>query len=270
MKFYKTYHFLLLLIFFCFILFNCSSNSPTEVINLVSSSEKWFGGFNIHDIDNLVVSNRIGSIYIYGNGLPDTVRAYWYKNVTAETKNKAEEHFGDIVLEHNIVNDSVICSITAPYNSDRLEYYSSLDLEVYGDLLTYIKSPNYKVTISYMDTTVYVLDSSGDIEIKKHNGSCELKTSKGDILVEMIIENRGFCRCYTSEGNIIVEIPSNTSATIYAKTDEGMVSYSNLTISNLQESQSMLTGELSKGNGEIRLETKKGNIEIKGFPTVLL
>ncbi|MBN2286136.1 MAG: DUF4097 family beta strand repeat protein [Tissierellales bacterium] len=265
MKSNKKYHLLPFLIFLCFVLLYCSRNSPIESITLTSSSEQWFDRFEIQHIDNLVVSNRIGPISIYGNGLPDTLRAYLYKSVYAETKKKATEHFGDIVLQHYVTNDSAICSITAPHNTNRFEYYCALDLELYGNLLTYIKSPNYGVTFFYMDTTIYVQDSSGDIEIKKHNGSCEVKTSKGDILTEMIIKNKGFCRCYTSEGNIIIEIPSNTSATIYARADEGVVSYGNLTISNLHESKGLLIGELSEGNGEIRLETKKGDIEIKGL-----
>jgi hypothetical protein len=264
----KIYQLLLISSFFYFTLLNCSSKSPTEEINLVSFSEKWFGGFNVHDMDNLVISNRIGSIYLYGNGLPDTLRAYLYKNISAETQNKADKHFDDISLEHNFVHDSVICSITSPSNSNLLEYYCRLDLEVTGKLQTYIQSPNYGVSLFYMDTTVYVLDSGGDIDLMKHSGSCDLKTLKGDIFTELIIRNNGFCRCNTSKGNIIVVIPSNTSATIYARTDEGVVSYSNLSISNLQESQGLLTGVLSDGNGEIRLETKKGNIELKGFATV--
>jgi|GEM_PF-682242 len=263
----RTIQFVLFLLYLSFTLINCSNNSPTEVISLVSSSEQWFGGFKLENIDHLVASNRLGSIYIYGNSLPDTIQSYLYKNVSAETKNVAEEHFSDIVLEHSILNDSVLCSIAAPYYSAQLEYSCNLELEISGELQTYIKSPNNGVNIYYMDTTVYVLDSRGDIELRQHNGSCEVNTSKGDIITEMIIENNGFCRCYTSEGDITVEIPSNTSATIYAITDEGAVSYSNLTISNLSESQGYLSGELSNGQGEIHLETKKGNIEIKGFFT---
>ncbi len=67
------------------------------------------------------------------------------------------------------------------------------------------------------------------------------------------------------DNRIILKVPTNTSATIYAKTSAGSVTYSNLTISDLVESDGLLTGNLGSAHGEIHLETENGDIEIIGF-----
>jgi len=54
-------------------------------------------------------------------------------------------------------------------------------------------------------------------------------------------------------------------ATIYAKTYSGTVTHNGLNIENLNQSYGLLTGILETGEGEIWLETKSGNIKIKGI-----
>lgn len=259
--------YLFLLVFLSQLLSNCTNKTPveSELPQLVAFNERCFGGFNSQNANKFIISNRLGFINILGNGLADTARTYLYKTVKTEKDAITSKHFNDIVFEKIFQNDSVICLIDAPENSGSVEYGCELTVEIDGALLTWIDSPNKGVSFFYMDTTVYVLDSGGDIEIKQHNGSCQVNTSHGDIEVEMIMKENGFCRCITAEGNIRLEIPGNSSAAIYAQTGEGVISCNNLNISNKQESPGLLTGSLSTGSGEIHLETQNGDIEISGF-----
>ena len=256
---------LLFLSFLILFFLSCSSESPTEIVELVSSSVKWNGCLSGDGFNYLTVSNRIGPITIYGNGIPDTIRAYMYKRVSAENITKAGAHFDDISFEYTQLNDSIVCSVNAPENSASLKYYSSLDLEIFGEIPTFIKYPNEAASIYYMDTTVYVLNSNGTINLHQHHGSCDINTRNGDISIELILNDGGFCRAFTEEGNIVITIPSSISATLFAKTYEGTITTQNFTIIDQTESQGELSGTINEGNGEIHIETKKGNIEIIGI-----
>jgi len=193
------------------------------------------------------------------------VQYFLDKTINAETRIKVLEQFDAIVINSMSENDSLKCSVTAPYNSDYFEYYSDLNLDVPYKVPCTINSPNNGVLTTYLDTTLYVQNSFGKIEVEKHEGSCDLKTSAGDILIEMILPENGYCRSYSASGKIKLKIPKLSSASVYAKTLNGTVTFTNLDILNIEEADGLLSGKLAEGNGTIHLETKNGDIEIAGF-----
>ncbi len=260
-----SHHFLTLTLLVGALLFGCDSDNPVETIKLVSSSGRVFGEIVLSNNGNMKIENRIGGIILSGVSSRDTIDYFLYRMVKAETVAKAQGRMNEIVLVSEGKDDTMNCSISAPQNSEYYEFYSSLSLDVPYKMPCIVKSPNLGVTASYLDTTLTILNSNGTIDVIKHSGSCDVKTSAGEISIEMMVPGNGFCRSYTSTGDIILKLPTNTSATIYAKTSAGSITYSNLTISDLVESDGLLTGKLGSANGEINLETESGNIEIIGF-----
>lgn len=246
-------------------LFGCKSNSSTEVIKLVSASGPEFGEFVITGADQIEIENEIGGIILNGSNSKDTIQYYLNKMVRAETVLKAESEFSEIKLINEQEDNSIKYSIFAPENSAYYEYYCSMSLDIPYELPCSINQPNKGVHSNYLDSTLIIQNSTGMIEVTKHTGSCDVKTSLGNIFIETILPEKGFCRSYSASGNIRLEILVNTSATIYAKTADGLVSYENLTILDLEESDDQLIGKLGSGDGEIYLETNQGNIEIVGF-----
>jgi hypothetical protein len=242
----------------------CNSNSPTEIVKLVATSEREFGELEISRIKNLKVENRIGGILL--NGIDYTPMEYYlYKTVRAETILKGQERFDEIRLESNAENDTINYFISSPDSSAYFEYYCSLSMDILHDISCVVKSPNRGVFANFMDATLTVLNSTGKLEILKHTGSCDVKTSVGDVLIEMILPDKGYCRAYTNSGNIRLKILRTASATISARTGNGSILFYNLEISDLQHDNDSLSGKLGSGTGEIYLETKSGNIEIVGF-----
>jgi len=157
------------------------------------------------------------------------------------------------------------CSVNTPNNSDYYNYFCNLFMEIPYEMPCTIKSPNKGVSAYSLDTTLYVLNSSGEIDVARHNGSCDLKTSFGDILVEISIPENGYCHCKTASGNIKVMIPTTSSASILAKTSNGKITFTNLDIKISEEYPGFLSGSIGSGKGSIYLETDDGNIEIIGF-----
>ncbi|MCA0445559.1 MAG: DUF4097 domain-containing protein [Bacteroidetes bacterium] len=214
----------------------------------------------------VVASNSAGTISVSSKTPDNLLNAFLYKTIWAETQNDANLHFKDIAFSSLVSPDSVKFVVNAPASSSAIRFIGNLTLHVPGNLVPVFRSPNKGVITANLSSTVLVYGSEGKIDITKHNGSVDLKTSNGDISVGFVfLRNGGFCRCYSGNGNITIEIPKSVSATLSAKTGNGTVSYSNLTISNKVESPGILTGNLAIGSGEIHLETKKGNITIKGI-----
>ena len=153
-------------------LFGCTSDFSTGYIKLVSADTRESGEITISNVNNLVGENHIGDIIINSSSNPGPIKYSLYKVVKAKTVVAAQAHFDDITLESTIDNDSLKCSISAPNNSEYVQYLCGLSLNISNKMPCYIKSPNRGVYTNYMDTTLYVLDSSGSIEIEKHSGSC--------------------------------------------------------------------------------------------------
>jgi hypothetical protein len=243
----------------------CNSNSPTEVVKLVSTSEREFGELEISNIKNLTVENRIGGILLNGIDYDVPMEYYLYKTVRAETIIKGQERFDEILLESNAENDTINYFISSPDSSAYYVSYCSLSLDILNDITCVVNSPNRGVFTSYLDTTLTVFNSTGKIEVLKHTGSCDVKTSVGDVLIEMILPENGYCRAFSASGNVKLEIHNTASAIISAKAENGSIIFYNLEISDLEQSNGSLSGKLGSGAGEIYLETKSGDIEIVGF-----
>ena len=138
-------------------------------------------------------------------------------------------------------------------------------MEVPYQMLCQIENATEGIYVFDLDSTLFINNAKDNIEIQRHNGSCEINTSKGNISVEIALPDSGFCRCSTSMGDIVMKLPVTTSATVYAKSNEGTVGYTNLTFSSLSQKTDFLSGTLGTGDGEIYLETQKGNIQILSF-----
>jgi DUF4097 and DUF4098 domain-containing protein YvlB len=65
-------------------------------------------------------------------------------------------------------------------------------------------------------------------------------------------------------GNVSLTIPDSTSARVEAKTTNGAVSVSGLSIRDMSSSRTAVTGTLGGGSGVIRLTTVNGNVSLAG------
>ena len=188
-----------------------------------------------------------------------------YKNIKAATEAIASQYFDDIQLLHNIKDDTLFVSIHINNSNPNVEYACCLSLEIPYQMICLIHDILNGVTVSDLDTTLIVKDLNDDIEVIRQNGSCDLNTCKGDLSIETAIPDSGYCRGYSASGNIHLKIPGTTSATIVAYSHEGTVSYTNLDLEILYHKADSLSARSGSGNGEICLETEKGNIEMVGF-----
>ncbi len=247
------------------LILGCSNSDTTEPVELVQQSTEVTSDISLSGINKISVENSKGGIIIYGTTIKETLSYTLSKTIKAESKDIAQAHFDEIELETNTIDDLLNFSVKYPSDSERLESYGYLDMDISRDIPCTISNMREGVYSLYMSNTLTIKNIKNHIEITGHNGSCDLETEKGLIEIEIAIPDSGFCKAITLDGDIILNIPTATSATISAATESGTVTYKNLTISNLSQEEGKLSGAVGSGSGEIVLSTKKGNISITGI-----
>ena len=103
------------------------------------------------------------------------------------------------------------------------------------------------------------------VSITSRLGSIELSTINGSIDSEVTLLSDGTIDITVIDGSINLDIPQNTSATFAAGVIDGAIRLLNLELQDEVRTAHSLTGTLSDGSGDIRLETDIGNITVTGF-----
>ncbi|UCE06389.1 MAG: DUF4097 family beta strand repeat protein [bacterium] len=256
---------LCIFLFMIFLVLSCSRENGTEPLTLETYGMREFGGIKLSGEHVIHSQNSIGSIYIDGKVLDDTLLVYIYKTITAESKKLAQDHFSDIRLKHFSLNDTLYTSIDQVYHPKIEQYSCALFLTIPYQMECMIQNTKEKVSVSDLNSKLIVKDSNDEIEVIRHIGSCEVNTLEGNISIEVAIPDSGFCRGITACGDIFLKIPDTTSAKLSAYSHSGKVEYSNLTFANIIQKSDSLAGILEKGSGQIYLETNEGDIQIIGF-----
>ena len=93
-----------------------------------------------------------------------------------------------------------------------------------------------------------------------------IRTTGGNISIEMFFPEEGYCRAYSGSGNIMVVIPVHTSVQVDALTKNGEVNVAeNFNFSDVEDNGNSFKGTLETGAGEIYLRTDFGNINLISF-----
>ena len=123
---------------------------------------------------------------------------------------------------------------------------------------------NYTITIP----------SHLELDVNQINGAILVEDIANSVLVNMVSGNldctvrpppNGEIRLSIVNGNLDLSIPKSTSAELSAVVDNGTITWDNLALMNVTQTNQSLTGTLGGGAGVIRLETTNGSIDVIGF-----
>ena len=213
----------------------------------------------------VVVSNNIGGIIVTGWSVDTSMRAYMFNTIEASSIELANAHFNDIKFKYTIIGDTIFVSIETPSNTEEIIYKSSsLSLDIPYAMNCIISNVDGSIFLDQLSSTVTITNSAGEVNIERQEGSCVVSSSN-NINVQMIVPLGGVCSLNTTNGNVSLSIPDSTHATVSLRTDQGTVTYTNLSFSQLSQTSTLLTGILGNGNSTITLYTKRGNILLNGM-----
>ena len=250
-----------MLLFFVILSFGCKDNS-SQSPDLTTYTNKSYGGIGVTNEKVLVVRNTNGLVNIQGAASTDTITWYLFKSVQAETQVKGDEKFSFLKLSTQVVGDTLFVDVYSTVNESNLN--CGITLNVPSGLICKIEEAVGNVNVSDLDS-VLIIENAPVVDLKRHNGSCQISGGTGNNSLELSLPENGYCRVNVNTGNILLKIPASVSASVYAKSLNGVVSQKGLTIAVDEQSSGFLSGKLGLGNGEIRLETNQGNIQIENL-----
>ncbi len=249
---------------FSALIFLSGCKQDSSVINPVTKifSSGSSGNYSITNEQVLIVRNFMGSVMVNGEGTAHpAVRWYIYKTAETETEEQANSYFALLNPSFEKLNDTVIVTLTGP---GELRVRGMLELDIPYNMKCVVEYSLRNTYVSQLDGSLYI-QSTSNVDVMKHNGSCEISCIEGNVSVETAIPFEGYCRVTVQTGDILITIPSNTSAEVYAKSKNGSVYQEGLTFTNIQQNENSIIGTLDSGMGEIRAVTGSGNIQLKGF-----
>ena len=251
--------FLLILIV---LILGCKNDSTTVQPNLQTFTNKSFGGYKLTNESIIVVRNAIGLVNIQGAASTDSISWYLFKSVQTETSAKADELFSLGKLSTTKIGDTLFVDVFSVAWDPSV--YCGITLTIPSGSVCKIEAAVGNVFATNLDTLL-IIENAPTVAVTRHNGSCEISSGDGNDSLELVLPDNGFCRVKVNAGNILLKIQTNASATIYVKSLNGTVSQKGLSLTVDQQTFGFLSGKLGAGNGEIRLETNKGNIQLENL-----
>ena len=261
-KMYKIF-----LVFFGFsisyIFIGCNNTSEPETF--FEASDRYSNHLSFpSSVNQVVVTNPIGFIYLFGNTDITKVSYVLDRKVNAKSKSIAESELKTINLEYTVSNDTLYCNIV--HHKDLNNFYDcTLNLDVPFNKDVIIKNPNKGIHSAYLNSNLKVETDAYETIIEQHTGSVEARSTAGNIVSIISIPQNGFCRCISETGDIIARIPTSASVNVELKTTFGSISYSNLNLNITTFTNQLITGTLGNGEGDIYLESNYGEVKLEGF-----
>lgn len=247
------------------IILSIGCNNTSEPFLLQESTDTYSNEFSLSStVEKIKISNPIGFTFLNGRTDMNKVKYVLDRTVHAKTKSLAQSELSNIVIDHFIIQDTLLCGVSFPENVNNI-YECNVNVDVPYNKDISIGNSNSWVHTTYLNSNLEVETNTSEIKVEKHTGSFEAKSLKGNITAEINISENGYCKCLTETGDIHVKIPINTSANIVIYTTSGSISYSNLDLLVESNSVKELKAKLGSGTGNIFLESSSGKIILEGI-----
>jgi DUF4097 and DUF4098 domain-containing protein YvlB len=212
----------------------------------------------------IIVRNPLGTVIMNGEGSANpSIRWSVYKTVQAESRTQASDLFASIALNLQTSNDTIYVTLNSSRH-DNSSLQGSVQIGIPYNMICRIEQVAGNTYVSDLDTSLFV-ENASNVNVERHNGSCDISSGVGNVSVEFALPTNGLCRVNVTKGDITLKAPTTTSATVYAKSNNGTVSLTGFIITITQQQSNFLTGTLGSGSGEIHAETNQGTIRLQSL-----
>lgn len=232
--------------------------------------------------NQLIVNGINGNVEVTGDPTATSVTVAGTKTVRSESVQDAQDNLSRLTVNTSNTATVVFAETTQPAQTGgrtfavdyRITVPASLRVEVSNlngnvDVLQLINNVevvnlNGNVDLDEVTGAASVTLTNGNIGIEGHLGSAVATTVNGNVQVAGVLPLNGTFDLATTNGNAVAEVPQNTSALVTASLSNGQISVNNLTLSDLVQTQSSLSGTLGAGEGTIDLTTVNGDVDLNG------
>jgi DUF4097 and DUF4098 domain-containing protein YvlB len=214
---------------------------------------------------NLRLEGVNGEVEIIGQPGGDEVMVMGIARVGSDTYEDAQDGLGQLEVSVTEGNDEISVQTEQPNNTEGRQYIVDYTITVPGDLAVNVSLVNGHVTIQDIDNSISVVLDNGNVDFLDIYGDAVVSVVNGNVIGKLTIFPAGEAMISTVNGGIELSIPTVTSAELFGLVDNGIISWDNLNLVDIQSTNKSLQGTLGTGSGLIDLKTVNGNIDILGF-----
>ncbi len=206
-----------------------------------------------------------GRIEIAGEPGGDTVIVTAHLRAGSDSLDDALEGLDLLDVQITSSNEVINVQTLQPNNAQGRHYVVDYAITIPVDLEIEMNHVNGNVTIEAMQNTVSVDGVNGNVDLSDIFGDATATVDNGSIKAEITLPLDGSIRLSNANGDIDLRIPRTTSAELSALVDSGTITWDQLDLTDILQTEHSLSGTLGDGAGVIDLETINGDIRMTGF-----
>ena len=257
---------LILLMFLTFTTLGCDSfkhRSDVSNTNYVAS-EAFLFEVPVADQRAIRLEGINGSVLLRGRKITDAVRIEGEKRVGSESQEDANNYLSRLNVEVYDQQEYVLIRTDQP-EENRGRLLEVNYIITFPDTLSIdITAVNGDMELDTLHSDLVISHVNGNITLAFVDGNASVSLVNGTINSYMVLPGGGILSNAVVNGNIVLHLPDSTSANLSASLTNGQIYWSGLTINDAIQTSTQLTGTLGDGDGQIRLQSVNGTINITG------
>ena len=232
---------------------------------------------------SLIVNGINGNVEVTGSAAATEVTVAGTKRVKSESVEDARDNLSRLTVNASSTSTAVFAETTQPAETGGRTFIVDYRITVPASLRVEVSNLNGNVHVQQTVSNVEVVNlngnvdldevagiasvtlTNGNIDIDDHAGSVGAITTNGNVQTEAVLPLNGTLDLASTNGNVQITVPQNTSADVTASLANGQIRVSNLTLSNLVQTPTSLSGTLGAGEGTIDLTTVNGDVDLIGL-----
>jgi hypothetical protein len=206
-----------------------------------------------------------GTIEITGDPAATSVSVTGMRRVESDSQEDADAHLPDLTVDVDSTDTSVIVRTEQPSVSSGRGYIVDYTISLPVTFTVNAVNANGEISVNTLTSDVVIHNANGRIRATAIEGNATMGLANGEIIASVTIPDGGTIEANVANGEIILGIPQTTSAEFSAMVATGSITTTNLTLSNITQTPTSLTGTLGDGDGSISLGVGNGTITVDGF-----
>lgn len=205
-----------------------------------------------------------GLVQISGSETATAITISGEKRVESNSVADAEAHLADLSIEISSGETEIVVRTDQPEHSAGRNYIVNYTVILPPNLGIDAANANGTVSVQSIVANVNVVNVNGYATTRDIAGSLRMAVVNGQIDAAASPPAGGFISLNVVNGGMRLGIPQDTSAMFAAVVQTGLITLSNLTLTDIVQTATQLSGKLGDGEGDIALETVNGNIVVIG------
>ena len=206
-----------------------------------------------------------GRAVISGGGGNTTISVKAVKRVKSYNWTDAERGLTLLTVAFDSSSADVGVRTIHPINPAGREYEVDYAVTIPEDLAVQISNVNGDVALQSILNDVAVQLTNGEVTAVGIEGDASIALTNGGIDASLTVPPGGQIDIELANGDVDLFIPTSTSAQFSAVVSVGSITVTGLSMTNVTQTATMLTGTLGIGNGQISLEVGNGSINVEGL-----